>query len=115
MNDDRQLLDRYHEAWAEFEACVQRLQAACADGSRDRLNQLFHEVESARLKYSSARDRLVSRMLAPEVLSREPHSDDARIRGAAQLRWEFEGRPGNSAEKDWLCAEAMVRQASAGG
>jgi hypothetical protein len=115
MNDDGKLLDRYHEAWAEFEACVQKLQAARADGSRDRLNQLFHEVESARLKYSSARDRLVSRMLTPEVLGREPRSDDARIRGAAQLLWEFEGRPGNSAEKDWLCAEAMVRRAAAGG
>src|SRR5690348_15849644 len=111
MDDDCKLLDRYHEAWAEFEACVQRLQAACADGSLDRLNQFNHAVESARLKYSSAVDRLVSRMLTSEVSSREPHADDDRIRGAAQLLWDFEGILSNSAEKDWLCAEAMVRKA----
>lgn len=113
MDEDRKLVEGYREAWAEFEARVQRLQAACLDGSGENLNLLFLEVETARLKYSSARDRLVSRMLDAEILSFEPHSDEARIRGAAQLLWEFGGRPGDSAEKDWLRAEAMVRRATA--
>src|SRR5581483_1199426 len=113
MDQDGKLLEHYREAWAEFEACVRRLQAACADGSRENLKPLFLEVETARLKYSSARDRLVSRMLSAEIMSAEPASDAARIRGSAQLLWEFGGRPGDSAENDWLCAEAMVRRASA--
>jgi hypothetical protein len=115
MDEDCKLLEHYRGAWTEFEARVQRLQAACADGSEESLKPLFLEVEAARLKYSSARDRLVSRMLAAETSTAEPNSDQARIRGSAQLLWEFGGRPGDSAEKDWLCAEAMVRRASATG
>jgi hypothetical protein len=115
MDEDRKLLEHYRKAWTDFEASVQRLQAACADGSGENLNPLFLDVETARLKYSSARDRLVSRMLTAEGLSLEPRSDEARIRGAAQLLWEFGGRPRDSAEKDWLRAEAMVRRASAAG
>lgn len=112
MDEDRELLRYYRDAWAEFEACVQSLQAASADGSGQSLKPLFLKVEVARLKYSSARDRLVSRMLAAENLAAEPDSDQARIRGSAQLLWEFGGRSGDSAEKDWLCAESLVRQAA---
>src|SRR5579883_3125643 len=115
MDEDRKLLEQYRKAWTDFEACVQALQAARATGSGESLNQLFLEVETARLKYSSSRDRLVSRMLNARTLSLEPQSDEARIRGTAQLLWEFEGRPGDSAEKDWLSAEALVRRASAAG
>jgi len=114
MDEDRELLRYYRDAWAEFDTCVQKLQAACTDPSRESLKPLFLEVEAARLRYSSARDRLVSRMLSAENLNAEPDSDQARIRGSAQLLWEFGGRPGDSAENDWLCAEAMVRQAWAG-
>jgi hypothetical protein len=113
MDEDRELLRYYRDAWLEFDLCVQRLQAAAADGSPDSLKPLFLKVEVARLRYSSARDRLVSRMLAAENLAAETDSDHARIRGSAQLLWEFGGRPGDSAEKDWLCAEALVRQAAA--
>lgn len=113
MDEDRELLRYYRDAWAEFESSVQSLQAASANGSEESLRPLFLKVEIARLKYSSARDRLVSRMLAADNLPAEPDSDQARIRGSAQLLWEFGGRPGDSAEKDWLCAEALVRQAAA--
>lgn len=113
MDENRELLDHYREAWTKFEASVRRLQAAFADGSGENLQPLFLDVETARLKYSSARDHLVSRMLGAEILNTAPESDQARIRGSAQLLWEFGGKRWDSAEKDWLCAEAMVRRASA--
>jgi hypothetical protein len=109
MDEDRILLEHYRAAWAQFETSVQTLQAACAAGSGEGLKPLFLEVETARLKYASTRDRLVSQMLAAETSSGEPASDETRIRGSAHLLWEFGGRRANSAEKDWLRAEAMVR------
>jgi hypothetical protein len=112
MEDDRKLVENYREAWAEFERRLRTLQAAAATNPIDGEN-LFLDVEDARLKYGLARDRLVARMLDLDIADIRPSSQEARIRGSANLLWEFAGKPGNSAEKDWLRAEALVRSAAA--
>ncbi|HWD99396.1 MAG TPA: DUF2934 domain-containing protein [Bryobacteraceae bacterium] len=112
MEDDRKLVESYREAWAEFERRLRMMQAAPAANPAD-TERLVLDVEDARLKYGLARDRLVARMLDLDITDIRPGSQDARIRGSANLLWEFAGKPGNSAEKDWLRAEALVRSASA--
>jgi hypothetical protein len=112
MEDDRKLVENYREAWTEFERRLRRLQAASATNPAD-AERLVLDVENARLRYGLARDRLVARMLDLDATDIRPNSQETRIRGSAHLLWEFAGKPGNSAEKDWLRAEAMVRSASA--
>lgn len=107
MKPDATLIEEYRQAWAEFDQTLRRFQNA-----PDRPEELFVAVEAARLKYSAARDQLVARTLNTDVSHLAPVSEQSKIRSSARLLWEISGRPGDSAESDWLQAEALVRGAS---
>lgn len=109
MPQDRKLVEDYRAAWTEFDRALRRFQSEAADRDHE---HLLLAVETARARYSAARDRLVSRMLEADSSHLAPVSDESRIRGSARLFWEVARKPGNSAESDWLRAEALVRGAS---
>ncbi len=108
MKPDATMIEEYRRAWTEFERTVRQYQAA--RGAE--LEASFIALESARLKYSAARDRLVARILEADLAHLAPVSEESRIRSSARLLWELSGQPEHSAECDWLRAEALVRGAS---
>lgn len=105
--------EAYRAGWAEYEMRLRELQCAADRGDHSRLEPLLLSVETARLKYSAARDRLAAQMLGADLTGLAPATADRRIRGTAQLLWELSGKPQGTAEFDWLRAERIVRHASA--
>lgn len=65
-------------------------------------------VETARVAYSSARDRLARELMRRAVAV---PGDDRQIRKTARLIWEFAGRPEGTAERDWRKAEKLAQAA----
>lgn len=76
------------------------------------MEPLLLAVETARLNYNAARDRLAAAMLGVDVASLPSVAEDYRVRETAQLLWELAGKPQGTAEFDWLRAERIVRHSA---
>ncbi len=113
MSDNRKPVEEYRTGWAEYELSLKELQCAADRGDHSRLESLLLSVETARLKYNAARDRLAAQILGADITAFASATADRRIRGTAQLLWELSGKPQGTAEFDWLRAERIVRHASA--
>jgi len=115
MSDNIKPVEEYRAGWAEYELSLKDLQCAADRGDHSRLEPLLLTVETARLKYSAARDRLAAQMLGADITGLASATPDRQIRGTAQLLWELSGKPQGTAEFDWLRAERIVRHVSAQG
>jgi len=123
MKENPKLIEAYRSAWENYDLSLRELQAATEREERSRLDMLLLSVETARLEYSAARDRLAADMLGCNALGgdigvpassiRRDHAPDHRVRDTAQLLWELSGKPLGTAENDWLRAERIVRYAAA--
>jgi Protein of unknown function (DUF2934) len=104
---DGALREEYRSAFGEYAAKLQALQHLNETESTDNrgIAAARAQVESARLAYNAARDRLAAQ-LARAVPT------EADVRRTAQLLWEIAGRPQGSAERDWLTAEQLIGRAA---
>jgi|SRR5580658_6785191 hypothetical protein len=109
MKDNPGLVEEYRSAWEKYDLSLRELQADPDKEQRGRLESLLLSVETARLQYSTARDRLAAEMLGTDLSSITPATADHRIRDTAKLIWELSGKPHGTAENDWLRAEHIVR------
>ena len=96
-----------------YELSLKELQNAADNGDRGRIEPLLLSVETTRLKYGAARDRLAAEMLGADMADLAPATAHRRTRDMAQLLWELSGKPNGTAENDWLRAERIVRYAGA--
>ncbi len=113
MKDTSKLAEEYRAEWAKYDSSLKELQRAEDAGDHSRLETLLLSVETARLNYNAARDRLAAAMLGVDLDALAPVAEDSHIRGTAQLLWELSGKPQGTAEFDWLRAERIVRHATA--
>jgi hypothetical protein len=113
MKENPKLAEEYRAEWAKYDLSLKELQRAEDGGDYSRLEPLLLSVETARLNYNAARDRLAAGMLGVDLDALPPVAEDYRIRGTAQLLWELSGKPQGTEEFDWLRAERIVRNAGA--
>jgi hypothetical protein len=113
MKDTSRLAEEYRSEWAKYDLSLKELQRAEDAGDHSLLEPLLLSVETARLNYNAARDRLAAAMLGVDLDTLAPVAPDYRIRGTAQLLWELSGKPEGTAEFDWQRAERIVRHAGA--
>ena len=113
MSDISSLFEEYRTRWTKYDLTLQELLCAADRDDHSRLEPLLLSVETARLNYSAARDRLASEMLGgADTGLLKSAIPDHRIRDTAHLLWELSGKPQGTAENDWLRAEAIVRHTS---
>lgn len=103
----------YRETYRQYEHAAAQL-ARTYDAAE--LESALLSLEQARLAYNDARDNLAAFLMPTGVRQTFwaiPSQESRRVKGLAELFWEFAGRPQGTADADWYRAERVVRHATA--
>jgi len=106
----------YRHAFENFREQVHAVQSLGASHApKETLDAAVIKLQIAVEEYRIARDVLLHEMIPSEDRANATQDDIAhpeRVKEIAELLWELEGRPDDSALDDWYRAEAILRRSS---